>query len=180
MRAFVGFWAPVKIKNYVVRLQSALEKLPMTCKMVESDNIHVCLSFLGDVEESDTKNIQASLSEICNARPKFEVVVDGIRFIPNEKYIRVIVLEILDPSGALKTISSYIKEKIGGRMNPPHITLCRVRSVSNKEEVITRVKEIPPKENLKFVVNSIDLIRSVLNRTGPMYTVVHEAKLLDA
>ncbi len=180
MRAFIGFWVPERIKNYVVSLQSALEKLPMVCKMVGSDNIHVCLSFLGDVEESEAKNIQVSLSEICNARPKFEVVVGGIRLIPNEKYIRVIVLEILDSSRVLKTISSNIKEKIGGRMNPPHITLCRVRSVSNKEEVVTGVKEIRLEENLKFVVNSIDLIRSVLNRTGPMYTVVHEAKLLDA
>jgi len=178
MRAFVGFLVPEKIKNDVVNLQSALEKLPMTCKMVESDNIHVCLSFLGDVEESEVKEIQSSLSKICNIRPRFEVGIGNIRLIPNEKYIRVIVLEVLDTSGALKSISSEIKEKIGGRMSPAHITLCRVRSVSNKKEVVSSVKDIQIKDNLKFDVNSIELIKSVINRTGPVYTIVHEAKLL--
>lgn len=177
MRVFVGFFVPERIKNYVVNLQSSLEKLPMACKMVEPDNIHVCLSFLGDVGESEVKNIQASLSKICNSQPKFEVAVANIRLIPNEKYIRVIVLEVVDTSGVLNTICANIKEKIGGRMNPVHITLCRVKSVSDKEEVVAKVKKIPLKENLKFDVSSIELIKSVLNQTGPVYNVIHEAKL---
>ena len=49
-----------------------------------------------------------------------------------------------------------IKEKIGGSMKPPHITLCRVRSVSNKDEVVSEIKKIKTRadEDLKFVVNS--------------------------
>jgi len=177
MRAFIGFFVPEKIKNYVKNLQSSLEKLPMSCKMVESDNIHICLSFLGDIEESEVQKIQVSLSEICNAQPIFEVSVGKIKLVPNEKYIRVVVLELSDTSGVLDSVCSNIKEKIGGRMNPAHITLCRVKNVSNKEEVVARIKKIPLQENLKFDVNSIDLIKSVLNRGGPVYNVIYEAKL---
>ena len=178
MRAFVGFLVPENIKNNVVNLQSSLEKLPMACKMVEPDNIHVCLSFLGDIGESEAQKIQDSLSETCNTQPRFEVTIGNIRVIPNEKYIRVIVLELSDASGVLNSICSNIKEKIGGRMNPAHITLCRVKNVSNKEEVVARIKEIPLQENLKFDVSSIELIKSVLNGGGPVYNVIHDAKLL--
>jgi len=177
MRVFIGFFVPENIKNYVVGLQSNLEKLPMRCKMVEPNNIHVCLSFLGDVGSVEVKKIERALSEICAGRSEFEVVVGGIKIIPNEKYIRVIVLEILDSSGALGYVCSVIKERIGGSMKPPHLTLCRVKSVPDKGVAVAGIKKVETKDDLKFVVDKISLIKSELSRAGPKYGVVHEATL---
>lgn len=175
MRVFIGFFVPENIKNCVVGVQSNLEKLPMRCKMVEPHNIHACLSFLGDMGNDKVAKIQRSLSEICESRPKFEAGVGGIKIIPNEKYIRVIVLEILDPSGALEAVCSAIKESVGGSMKPPHLTLCRVRSVSDKEGVVEGIKALEARDDLKFVVDKVSLIKSELSRAGPEYSVVHEA-----
>jgi len=182
MRAFIGFFAPEKIKNYSIGLQSRLEKLPMKCKMVEPDNIHVCLSFLGDVVEGKIVELSANLSKICQRHKKFEVSLCKIKTIPNESYIRVIVLDALEPSGVLKSVCSEIKETIGGDMKPPHLTLCRVRDVSNKERVLSEIGVLNKNSEgceLKFIVNSISLIKSELSRSGPKYTAVHDAELSD-
>lgn len=178
MRLFVGFFVPEKIKNYVERVQSELEKLPMSCKMVEPQNIHVCLSFLGEVKETEIDALQKALLQICRNRAKFEVAIGGIKFVPNANFIRVVVLDILDPSGTLKSVCSEIKEKIGGSMKPPHLTLCRVRNISNKERVIAGIQKIESGCDLNFTVNSISLIRSQLSRTGPVYSTVNEFELL--
>jgi len=178
MRVFIGVFVPKNIKNYVVGLQSDLDKLPMSCKMVEPNNLHMCLSFLGNINSIDVEKMQYVLSKICETYSNFEIGVGNIKLIPNEKYIRVIVLEILDPSGTLKTICSNIKEKIGGSMKPPHLTLCRVRNVSDKEKVLAGIKGFETDDDLKFVVDAISLIKSELTRSGPEYTVVHKAELL--
>jgi len=178
MRVFIGFFVPEDIRNYVVGVQSGLEKLPMSCKMVEPHNLHVCLSFLGNLSDAEAEKMQHTLSKICESQPKFEVGVGNIKLIPNERYIRVIVLKILDPSGILEAVCSGIKEGIGGSIKPPHLTVCRVKNISDKEKVLAEIKKFETKDDLKFVVEGINLVKSELSRSGPKYNVVHEAELL--
>lgn len=177
MRLFIGFFVPENVKNYVTRVQSYLERLPMTCKLVEPQNVHVSLSFLGEIKDSEVENLQQTLAETCQNRKKFVIRIGGIRFIPNPNFIRVIVFDVLDPSGALKVVCSDIKEKIGGSMKPPHLTLCRVKNISDKEGAVAGVKTIELNEKISFVVGSISLIKSELGPSGPKYKTVYEAKL---
>lgn len=177
MRLFIGFFVPENVKNYVARVQSYLEKLPMTCKLVEPQNVHVSLSFLGEVNNTDVENIKNALSEICQNRERFLIGLGSIKLIPNANFIRVVVLDVLDPSGSLKAVCSNIKEKIGGSMKPPHLTLCRVKNISDKEKVVVGVKAVELSEEISFVVESISLIKSELGPSGPKYKTIHEAKL---
>ena len=177
MRVFIGFFVPENVKNYVVGLQSDLEKLPMSCKSIAKHNLHATLSFLGNMSETEVEEIKSVLQKACKDISKFEVSLGNIKIIPNEKYIRVVVLEILCPSGALGVVSSLIKEKIGGSVKPPHLTLCRVKSVSYKESVLAGIKRIVLKDDLKFDVSVINLIKSEFSSSGLKYTVIHEAKL---
>jgi 2'-5' RNA ligase len=177
MRLFIGFFVPKNIRNYVASIQSAIRKLPMTCKLVEPQNVHVSLSFLGEVKDSGIENLQQALSEICRTQKKLPIRIGGVKLIPNTNFIRVVVLDVLDPSGALKAVCSGIKEKIGGSMKPPHLTLCRVKNISGKEEIVDGVKNIELSEKIGFVVESISLIKSELGPSGPKYKIIHEAKL---
>ncbi len=177
MRLFIGLFVPENVKNYVARIQSDLEKLPMTCKLVEPQNVHVSLSFLGEIKDTDVEKIKNALSEICQNRKRFLIGLGSIKLIPNANFIRVVVLDVLDPSGSLKVVCSDIKEKIGGSMKPPHLTLCRVKNISDKEMVVADVKTIELNEKISFVVESISLIKSELGPSGPKYKTVYKAKL---
>ena len=177
MRVFIGFFIPEDIKHHIVDIQSGLGKLPMLCKMVEPHNLHVSLSFLGNLNHAQVEEVKEDLSKIFRAHPRFEVEVGAIKIIPNERYIRVIVLEVSEPAGVLNDICSDIKKMVGGSMKPPHLTLCRVKSVSDKEKTIAEIKKVNLGGSLKFDVDAINLIKSELGPSGPRYDIVLVGKL---
>lgn len=173
-RCFVGVLLPDEVKGKVISLQNKLQILSLNCKFVELENLHICISFLGEVNEGDIDGINHRLDAITSRYEPPEVHVSGIKLVPNEKFIRVIVLGI--ESGVLETISKNVKKEIGGDVKPPHITLCRVRNIPNKEKIIDAVNSIEPAE-MNFTISSICLIKSEVRRTGPVYTTIHESKL---
>jgi 2'-5' RNA ligase len=152
-----------------------LKTLPIDCKMVESENLHISLSFLGDVEDEKVGFLSSALDSICKNYSRFAVEIGGIRFIPSEKYIRVLALDVID-SSTLGNLSKEIKRKIGGDVKPPHLTLCRVRDVKAKDAVVDKIKKFDVNVG-SFVISSISLIKSELKRTGPMYTDLHQSNL---
>jgi 2'-5' RNA ligase len=174
-RRFIGFMLPENVKDYVEGVKGSLSELPIDCKLIEKDNLHICFSFLGDVENLD--EIKNELDKVAQEFSKVEVSVDGIKAIPNERYIRVLVLDVNDESGVLNQIQREICKRIGGDGKPLHITLCRVRNVSNKDAVLRKIEEMKDKKGGTFTVNSVQLIESVLSRSGPKYTVVHESTM---
>jgi len=165
---------PENIKIKIISIQNSLRGLPIACKMVEMGNLHLCLSFLGEVEENGIDDICRKLDEISQRYKQFDADASGIKFIPNEGYIRVLALGCSNT--LLETISKNIKNEVGGDAKPPHITLCRVKSIEDKEKTIEEIKKIDSDAG-KFTVSSIQLIKSELGKTGPTYSVIHDSKL---
>ena len=147
----------------------------MKCKFVEKENLHISLSFLGELVEGKVKNVGYTLEEICKKVKVFNIESGRIKLIPNEKYFRVIALDIL-PNQMLDTLQNKIKELIGGSVTPPHITICRVKKVMDKETVVSSLKS-KMVDRMNFNVTSIYLMRSILKRNGPVYSVIKECKL---
>jgi 2'-5' RNA ligase len=173
-RCFIGIMAPEGVKNKIISIQNSLRRLPIACKMVERENLHLCLSFLGEVEENEINDICRKLDEISQRYKQFDVNVSEIKFIPKEGYIRVLALGCSNI--LLETMSKNIKNEIGGDAKPPHITLCRVKSIEEEQKTIEDIKKIDSDIG-KFTVSSIQLIKSELQKTGPIYSVIHESKL---
>lgn len=178
VRCFIGFALPENIKKHVSELQKEVVKLPLEYKLVEVENLHVCLSFLGEVKEDELGRINEGLDEVCRNYVKFNVETSEVKAIPNESYIRVLALDILEKTGSIERIRKEIVQKIGGDSKPPHITLCRVKNVSDKKTVALKLEEMKGRTE-SFPVVAIQLIKSELRRTGPIYSVIHESKLGD-
>jgi 2'-5' RNA ligase len=176
VRCFIGIFLPNEIKSKIISLQNKLKLLPMKAKFVEPENLHICLSFLGEVEEQKIEILSKILDSIARKYKKFEVNVSGIKIIPNEKYIRVLALHIKDENKNLEKMSKDIKEKTGGNVKPAHLTLCRVKNILNKNELLEKIKKLDS-EIGRLVVSSVFLIKSTLQKTGPIYSVLHESNL---
>ena len=174
VRCFIGFLLPEEVKAKVFELQEKMKMWPMKCKFVEKENLHLCFSFLGEIDDSRIKEISDKLDFISKKFKKIEVEVDGIVAIPSQNYIRVIALKILE-NELLKKIFEEIVREIGGDSKPAHITLCRVKWVENKNELRRRIEE--EKSYGKFVIGAIQLIKSELRKSGPVYSVIHQAEL---
>jgi 2'-5' RNA ligase len=173
MRVFIGIFPPEHIKEKILELQKKIKVLPIVAKMVEKENLHISVSFLGDITEDEVNVISYKLDQIVKGYEKFEVKIDKIKLIPNEKYIRVIALDVLSPE--INNLMKDIKTNIGGDVKPPHITLCRVKKISDKNIVIKKLSELFLKES--FTVDNVSLVKSVLTRSGPKYYILHESHL---
>jgi RNA 2',3'-cyclic 3'-phosphodiesterase len=129
------------------------------------DTYHITLKFLGEVNESRLKWILDRLSKI-----KFEpftLEFDKIGFFPDEENINVIWLGLM---GNIKVLQKKIEEALGlyDKDYHSHITLARVKSISDTKNVIGDISkmEIP---SVKHEVNEFKLFKSTLTSSGPVY-----------
>ncbi|MEM7821737.1 MAG: RNA 2',3'-cyclic phosphodiesterase [Candidatus Aenigmatarchaeota archaeon] len=175
VRCFVGYILPEDVKIRFVELQKVIEKWPMRCKFVERENLHLCFSFLGEIDENKITQISKSLDSIGEKFKKNEVKIDGLIPIPNQNFIRVLVLKIIE-SEYLNEILKEILNEIGGEAKPPHVTLCRIKSIEDKKEVKEKIKEEMKKDHGEFVIEAIQLIKSELKKTGPVYSIIHHVE----
>lgn len=173
VRCFVGVILPESLKSHVLTIKNRLQHLSIDCKYIEDHNLHICFSFLGEKTETEISDISKKIDEISGEFVCFKVDIEGIKMIPNEKYIRVLALGVYEKSGLLNALVHEINEKIGGDSKPPHITLCRVKNINDKEIALKKIKEIDT-ETKDFNIDSLQLIKSELSRNGPVYTVIHE------
>ena len=177
-RCFIAITIPQVLRKKIKEAQEEIAKLPISCKLVEEENLHVSLSFLGEVEEDKINGIWKTLDEICRGYQNFEVFVSGIKPIPSESYIRVLALDVFDKNGEMKRIGKEIKEKIGGDVKPPHLTLCRVKSIREKEVVVKKIREMGLMGfDERFPVIEIVLMKSELRGKGPVYSAIHSSAL---
>jgi 2'-5' RNA ligase len=175
VRCFVGLFIPTEIKEKIIKIQNQIQKLPITLKLVEAENLHICLSFLGEIKEEKIKNICEKLDSICKRYNKFEVEISGIKLIPSENYVRVLALDV--KSNMLESIRKDVEKEIGGDSKPLHLTLCRIKKIEDKKETIEKIKKIES-EVWKFEVEKISLIKSILQKSGPIYTSLYDSFLL--
>ncbi len=174
VRAFVGVPIPETIKSYLVGIQAKLNSLPIKSKLVEFENLHISLSFLGDIDESAVEAIKSKLDYLSELYKNFEISIGDILLIPNEKFTRVIALDV--KSELLETLRKEIVKQVGGESHPAHLTLARVKTIGDKSGFLEKVKEIELSRK-NFTIDGICLFESKLQKGGPVYTILHKAHL---
>lgn len=174
-RLFVGIFIPEEIKGDIIDFQESLLRMPMKAKLVEKENLHLSLSFLGETPEEKLSELSEKFDVVCKNYTKFTVKISGGMPIPNENYIRVIAIDAKSSGGVLENLRKDIVKNIGGDSYPAHLTLARVREISNKRLVADFVRAC--KIEKYFEVGSVCLIKSVVTRRGPVYEKVYESKL---
>mgnify|MGYP000673740143 CR=1 FL=1 len=173
-RLFVCVWIPEEMKRDIVKFQEKMSKLEMDAKFVEKENLHLTITFLGEVE--DVSSIKNSLVNIKGFGP-FTVRLSGLKIIPSENYIRVIGVDVKDQgkfSLLIKTIWSLVD---GDYHETAKMTLCRVKKIKDKQKVASFLKENKNVDFGEFIVKKVSLVKSDLTPKGPVYTTLFEVDL---
>jgi RNA 2',3'-cyclic 3'-phosphodiesterase len=173
VRCFVGVFLPDGMKAYILSLQWQLKKLDLDCKFVEEANMHISLSFLGDVVDEKLDVLKEALCGLSGCFRKFPVSTGSIKLVPSEKFVRVIVVGVRN--GMLDELRSAIVDKVGGDAKPPHITICRVRTPVRQDQM-EGIRSLETKK-ITFTIDSFDLVKSVVTRQGPIYTPILKCNL---
>lgn len=168
-----------EVLRNLVRVQSQISKTGADVKMVEPNNIHMTIRFLGDITEDMVEKIFEAMKIIQFA--PFAVKIHGVGAFPNVNYPRVLWAGITDGATQLKSIFDRMEpqlRELGFAPDPkgfsPHLTIGRVRSGRNKNVL---AEFIVKNVNYDFgVVNAkcFRLKRSELTPKGPIYSTLKE------
>ena len=176
IRCFLGIEIPEEIKEKIEDLQKQIRNLPLKAKLVERENLHITVMFIGEVHEDYVKHVSEKCKELLKKYEPFEIDVKGLQAIPTNNFIRVLALKVHD-NNKITEISKDLAKHIKGTFHQPHLTLARVKSISNKDQV---VKFITSHEGLhvgRFLVSSIKLFQSKLTPNGPIYKTLDKFTL---
>ena len=175
VRAFVAVEVPeCEAKNGILGFMRTISESGADLKLVEPQNIHITLRFLGEVTVSKLESIKAELSKI--SFNTFNVPLLGVGVFPDYRHINIIWVAI--DEGNVGIVDLYGKTTNALRragMPPdvrglnPHITIARVRSGKNKEGLSKTISGSMGLEFGTFHVDSFHLKRSTLASTGPIY-----------
>ncbi len=184
MTQFRGFIAvEISAAPSIINLEQAISKTDADVKLVEPENIHLTLKFLGDTEESQIDAIEQIIKESVMGIPPFSLTLRGTGVFPNERYLKVLWIGIVD-ADPLARIAKLIEEKLvplgfakEKREFSAHLTIGRVRTARNKDQLLSVIHKFKDDEFLTQQVTVVTLKKSELTPKGPIYTTLREIPL---
>jgi 2'-5' RNA ligase len=189
VRAFIAVELPANLKRELSRLQERVKQNCNYCpaKWVAAANMHLTLSFLGDVAQPRLDDIKTAMAAASAGAKPFELRLDGLGAFPNLERPRVVWAGLSGDTGRLIRLQQRLEElleKLGfsreQRLFSPHLTLARVRdeaSSSDKRRLGQAIGSTACDAACSFPVESLHLIKSWLTPAGPIYTTLFSAGL---
>ena len=168
MRCFLAIELDNNIKEKLEELKSNFKMNGI--KLVEKDNLHITVKFLGDIDEEiveKIKNLDLSIKPV-----KSDVKYMGV--FPNENYIRIIWVGATKLIPIFKEIDKKLSE-MGFKKEKdyiPHITIGRVKFTKDKKLLKSKIDKYKNVELGTLEVKNIVLMKSELTKEGPIYEVI--------
>ena len=161
-------------------LQALLMATKSDLKLVEPENIHITLWFLGDITPAMAERIGDCLRAL-DINP-FTIELMGLGAFPSPGRPRVIWIGVGRGSEELRSMYERLKpclRKLGFRPDPkgftPHLTVARVRR--RTPELVKTIMENADMTFGSFRAEEVRLKKSVLTPRGPIYSTVLAVRL---
>lgn len=177
-RLFIAIDMPQEVNDAIVLIQKKLkDKQLFKGSFIQPEKLHLTLKFLGDIDNEQILKIKENLGNI--KFKSFEAELNCIGFFP-EHIVRIIWLSI--DADEIKILENQIEQSLSWLQKPEsafvsHITIARVKSVNNRNELINIIKEIKVPA-IKFSINSFVLKQSELTSHGSIYTDLEKYYLI--
>ncbi len=181
VRAFLALEISDDVRSKIMEFEGELEASGADIKLVEKENLHVTMKFLGDVNEVVLEKIFAIMDDVKEER--FSIRVEGVGVFPNQRMLRVVWVGIGDGGEKVTKIQRELEGQLAGlgfgreRDFVPHITVGRVRSPRNRERVIQVLEKYKGHYFGTCLVDRLVLKKSVLTLRGPVYSNLREVEL---
>lgn len=177
-RAFIS--VDLDASPMLENLAKALQNTGARLRPVRMDQIHMTLKFLGSTDEKLAPKIEDIMKEAVRGVRPFEVGLKGTGAFPNMRYIKVIWVGLTN-SGPLAQISEFLDRethtlgfKRESRKFSPHVTIARMKGSAGKDEIRGILEKTRDADFGTQMVERLRLKKSVLEKTGPVYTDVAE------
>jgi len=177
MRAFIAVELDGGVKGKLAAFAKSLDFEGV--KLVEPENLHITLFFLGEIDDRTAAKVVEALGKITV--PKFVLSCSGVGVFPNPNFIRV-AWAGCENENLTKIYEQLAPEmkKLRYKIEPfrGHVTVARVKDPGAKEKVNAALAKFRGFDFGSCTVDRVVLKKSTLTPSGPVYEDVF-AKELD-
>jgi 2'-5' RNA ligase len=184
MRLFVAITLPEEIREALGAAQRRLRAAQADVSWVQPDNIHITLKFLGEIDRKRVDRVRIGLAE-ATAVPPFRLTVRGLGTFGG-RVPRVVWAGVAEGAAPLAGLARRVEDCLG-RVGVPkekrgfagHLTLGRIRSPRNAEQLLGALAAEPAVPMGTVPVSEFALMQSELHPSGSVYTVLETYALRD-
>lgn len=179
-RLFVGVPLSEELRVKLAVLLLELQQSGAVLNLVRAEQLHFTLKFLGDVEEQQISEVMTVLRAVAALFQPFSVSLQNIGAFPSTEYMRVIWVGV--ENGLLIDVMKKLDERLrfirpNEHDEKPHVTLARVKSANNKEQLQEFVRKYQHTSFGEMPVQELVLFESALMPQGAEYSVVERFQL---
>lgn len=180
IRSFLAFdMENEAVRNKLASVQRLLAQTGADLKLVEPQNIHITVRFLGDITQNMVERIYAEMQK--TQFTPFNVQIKSLGAFPDLRYPRVVWAGITEGADQLKAVFSQLEPRLrslgfapDNKGFSPHLTIARVRSGRNKAQLADFVAENADYDFGAIKAECLRLKRSDLTPRGPIYSTLKE------
>lgn len=182
VRCFVAIECnnPEVIKR-IKKVQTTLEGTGANLKNVEPENIHLTLKFLGEITQQKLDEVTQVVEDISFYPFTFSVEEVGV--FPNMRRPTTIWAGITEGVSNIVTVFEKLDVKLSRlgfkqehRKFQPHLTIGRVRTGQNKNQLVEELLRLKDEVFGEVKVDRIMLKKSILTPKGPIYSILAESR----
>ena len=173
-----------ELVNVIVGIQEEISRTSGRIKLVEKENLHLTLKFLGNVEEDRLERVKEVLERVISEFNAFKMRLVGIGAFPRIRRPNVVWIGVEEGREEFVRIASELDlalNKLGfpreKRGFEPHLTIARVKGSSG--DLPSILERISDYEVGEFWVTEVRLKKSTLTPQGPIYETLHAVKLRE-
>ncbi len=160
-----------------------LSNVDAALRVVDSENLHLTLKFLGEVPENLVDDILEAMHSSLSEFSSFDVSLYGTGVFPSMSYMRVVWVGFDENRECLIEMQKVLDSTLmplgfaPDKRFYPHLTIARVKSRKGEAQLKEFVLENKDRSFGNTVVDSVHLKKSVLTPKGPVYSTIKEVKL---
>ncbi len=169
------------IVSRVAMVKSTIQSLNVPVKLVEDENLHITLLFIGEVSEYAAESIKEALSTLSFR--SFKIKLKGIGAFPSPGRPRVVWVGVDEGEEELvklhREVLSRVRKagiQVSKQEFKPHLTIGRVKGTRNITALTKMLMEYSEEEFGYQVVNEVRLKQSILTPKGPIYKTLYSVK----
>jgi 2'-5' RNA ligase len=179
VRCFIAVEVSSEARAQIGTLLGRLGRTRGPVRWGKPDQMHLTLAFLGEVPQDFVDSAVARLRPAVACFRQFTARLSGVGVFPNSKRARIVWVGVDLGRAELCALQAGVVEALEGvgfqpesRPFSPHLTVGRVKVPADVGSTVQMKFESEP-----FEVGSVVLFSSVLQSTGPVYSVLAEFPL---
>ena len=180
IRSFLAFDIESdSVRKKLASVQTLLLQTGADLKLVETQNIHVTIRFLGNITPNILERIHQEMKTVQFI--PFDIQIKGLGAFPDVRYPRVVWAGIAKGATELRSVFSQLEPKLqqlgfapDSRGFSAHLTIARVRSGRNKAQLAKFLNDNAEYEFGLIRGECLRLKQSDLSPKGPVYSTLRE------